>query len=169
MRVGLQYVMQSDRIKGVLLRMFLFFFHSTAVMALLPLLAKGIPGGGAGTFTLLLASMGMGAIVFAAFLPRLRKRYTRDGLVLRDAVLQALSMAVVSWADHLWVAAPAMFVGGAAWITTANTLRVSIQLGLPDWVRARGMSTYQMALMGGSALGAAVWGQVATWTSVPTA
>jgi quinol monooxygenase YgiN len=76
-------------------------------------------------------------------------------------------MALVSWADQLWVAAPAMFVGGAAWITTANTLSVSIQLGLPDWVRARGMSIYQMALMGGSALGAAVWGQVATWTSVP--
>ena len=167
MRVGLQHVMQSDLLKGVLLRIFVFFFHSTAVMALLPLLAKGMPGGGAGTFTALLASMGLGAIVSALFLPRLRKRYTRDGLVLRGAVLQALSMAVVSWADQLWVAAPAMFVGGAAWITTANTLSVSIQLGLPDWVRARGMSIYQMALMGGSALGAAVWGQVATWSSVP--
>lgn len=167
MRVGLQYVMQSDHLKGVLLRISLFFFHSTAVMALLPLLAKGMPGGGAGTFTALLASMGMGAIVSAAFLPRLRRRYTRDGLVLRGAVLQALSMAIVAWADQLWVAAPAMFVGGAAWITTANTLSVSIQLGLPDWVRARGMSIYQMSLMGGSALGAAVWGQVATWTTVP--
>ncbi|MDG5976867.1 hypothetical protein H010_16494 [Hydrogenophaga taeniospiralis CCUG 15921] len=167
MRVGLQYVMQSDHLKGVLLRIFLFFFHSTAVMALLPLLAKGMQGGGAGTFTALLASMGMGAIVSAAFLPRLRRRYTRDGLVLRGAVVQALSMAIVAWADQLWVAAPAMFVGGAAWITTANTLSVSIQLGLPDWVRARGMSIYQMSLMGGSALGAAVWGQVATWTTVP--
>lgn len=166
MRVGFQHVMQSDHLKGVLLRIFVFFFHSSAVMALLPLLAKGMTDGGAGTFTVLLASMGMGAIVSALFLPRLRKRYTRDGLVLRGAALQALSMAVVAWADQLWVAAPAMFVGGAAWITTANTLSVSIQLGLPDWVRARGMSIYQMSLMGGSALGAAVWGQVATWTSV---
>jgi quinol monooxygenase YgiN len=166
MRVGFQHVMQSDHLKGVLLRIFVFFFHSTAVMALLPLLAKGLPGGGAGTFTLLLASMGMGAIGAALFLPRLRQRYSRDALVLRGAVLQALSMAVVCWADRLWVAAPAMLVGGAAWITTANTLSVSIQLGLPDWVRARGMSIYQMALMGGSALGAGVWGLVATWSSV---
>jgi quinol monooxygenase YgiN len=60
-----------------------------------------------------------------------------------------------------------MFLGGAAWITVANTLSVSIQMGLPDWVRARGMSIYQMAIMGGSAAGAALWGQVATWTSVP--
>ncbi|MGH8805835.1 MAG: MFS transporter, partial [Polaromonas sp.] len=40
------------------------------------------------------------------------------------------------------------------------------QLSLPDWVRARGMSMYQMAIMGASALGAALWGQVATLTSV---
>jgi MFS family permease len=166
MRVGLQYVMQSHHLKGVLLRIFTFFFHSTAVMALLPLLAKGMQNGDASTFTALLACMGMGAITSAVFLPRLRKRYTRDGLVLRGTVVQALSMAAMSQADVLWTAAPAMFVGGAAWITTANTLSVSIQLGLPDWVRARGMSIYQMALMGGSAVGAAVWGQVATLTTV---
>lgn len=167
MRVGIQYALQSDHLKGGLLRIFVFFFHSTAVLALLPLLAKGLPGGGAGTFTVLLASMGMGAVVAVVFLPRLRQRFTRDELVLRGAVLQAISMAVTSWTDYLWVAAPTMFVGGLAWITTANTISVSIQLNLPNWVRARGMSIYQMALMGGSALGAAVWGQVATWSNVP--
>ena len=41
-----------------------------------------------------------------------------------------------------------MFLGGVAWITSANTLSVSIQMGLPDWVRARGMSIYQMAIFG---------------------
>ena len=61
-----------------------------------------------------------------------------------------------------------MFASGMAWITTANSLSVSAQRGLPDWVRARGMSMYQMALMGSSAAGAALWGQVATWTSVHT-
>ena len=76
-------------------------------------------------------------------------------------------MATMALTDQVWVAVPAMFLGGAAWITSANTLSVSIQMGLPDWVRARGMSMYQMAIMGASALGAAIWGQVATWTSVP--
>jgi quinol monooxygenase YgiN len=37
---------------------------------------------------------------------------------------------------------------------------------LPDWVRARGMSIYQMALMGATASGAALWGQVATLSSI---
>jgi hypothetical protein len=59
-----------------------------------------------------------------------------------------------------------MFLGGMAWITVANSLSVSAQLALPDWVRARGMSTYQMAIMGASAFGAALWGQVAELTSL---
>src|SRR5690606_12637092 len=85
MRVGWQYVAQSYLLRGVLLRIAIFFFHSTALLALLALLARGMEGGGAGTFTLLLACMGAGAIVATVFLPRLRQRYPRDGLVLRGA------------------------------------------------------------------------------------
>ena len=61
-----------------------------------------------------------------------------------------------------------MVLGGMAWITTANTLSVSAQLALPNWVRARGMSIYQMSIMGATAAGAALWGQVASLTDVHT-
>jgi len=59
-----------------------------------------------------------------------------------------------------------MLMAGVTWITVANSLTVAAQMGLPDWVRARGMSIFQMALMGSTAAGAALWGQVATLTSV---
>src|SRR6478672_13579123 len=39
MRVGVQFVWQSARIRGILLRVSLFFLHSTALLALLPLVA----------------------------------------------------------------------------------------------------------------------------------
>ncbi len=169
MRVGLQYVAQSYHLKGVLLRIAIFFFHSTALMALLPLVALLIEGGNAGTFTVLLAAMGAGAIASTFALPRLRQALSRDRLVLLGASAQALSMAVMAVNTQLWIGVLAMLLGGAAWITTANTLSVSAQISLPDWVRARGMSMFQMAIMGAAASGAAVWGQVATWTSVPWA
>ncbi|MFN3986645.1 MAG: MFS transporter, partial [Rhodocyclaceae bacterium] len=50
----------------------------------------------------------------------------------------------------------------------ANSLTVAAQMALPNWVRARGMSIYQMALMGGAAAGAGRWGYVAGHTSVTT-
>jgi len=168
MRVGLQFVGQSARLRAVLLRIAIFFFHSTALLALLPLVARGLHGGDAGTFTLLLASMGAGAIVAALNLPRLRQMMPRDVLVMRSTLLQSVSMAVMAFAPNAWVAVPAMVLNGMAWITCANSLSVSAQLALPDWVRARGMSMYQMAIMGASAAGAALWGQVATLSTLST-
>ena len=168
MRVGLQYVGQSAHLQGVLVRISLFFFHSTALLALLPLIARGLDGGSAGTYTLMLSSMGAGAIVAALFLPRLRQGWSRDGLVARGSTLQSAAMLVVAFSPDAWYAVPAMFAAGMAWITTANSLSVSAQLGLPGWVRARGMSMFQMAIMGASAIGAAIWGQVATVASVQT-
>ena len=166
MRVGVQFVSQSARLRAVLVRIALFFLHSTALLALLPLVARGLAGGGAGTFTLLLASMGAGAIVAALFLPRVRQKVGRDTLVMAGTCVQAAATATVAFAPNAYVAVPAMFAAGMAWISSANSLSVSAQLALPDWVRARGMSIYQMAIMGGSALGAAWWGKVATLGSL---
>lgn len=166
MRVGVQYVAQSPPMRIVLARVALFFLQSTPLLALLPLVARRMEGG-AGTFTVLLAALGVGAIVAVFALPRMRMRMTRDRMVRDGSIAQAIAMAAVGFAPNLYAALPAMVVAGAAWITAANTLTVSAQLALPDWVRARGMAIYQMALMGAAALGAALWGQVANRIDVP--
>lgn len=166
-RVGLQFVAQSSRLKAVYVRIALFFFHSTGMLALLPLEAQRL-GGSAGTFTLLLAAMGTGAITAALGLPRLRRSLSREALVLGGTAMLSASTAILAFAPHLWLAVPAMFFAGTAWISVVNSLGVSAQLALPDWVRARGMAVYQVAMMGGSALGAAAFGAIASQTSVGT-
>src|SRR5258706_2303429 len=167
-RTGVQYMRQSPAMHAILLRMAMFFLGSQALLALLPLVAKGLPGGGAGTVTVLLASMGSGAIVAALFLPRLREFMTRDELVRNGTLLHATATLTVAFAPNLYVAAPAMVAAGMAWISVANSMTVAAQMALPDWVRARGMSIVQMAIMGGAGFGAALWGQVATLTDLPT-
>jgi MFS family permease len=150
MRVGFQYVAQSRPMRAVLLRIAIFFLRSTALLALLallPLVAKRLPGGGAWAYTLLLASLGLGAIAAAFWLPRLRVLVTRDRLLRDGTVIQALAMIGVGFAPNMWVAAPAMMIAGASWLTVVNILTVSSQLSLPDWVRARGMSIYMMTIL----------------------
>jgi MFS family permease len=164
MRVGLQHVAQSPRMKAVLMRIFMFFFQSTALTALMPLVALRLSGG-AGTFTALLACMGGGAITAAFMLPRWRQSVGRDQFVRWGTVLHAVSSVAAVWAPTIWLAMPAMVLSGVAWIISANSLTMAAQMALPNWVR--GMSIYQMALMGGSASGATAWGLVAQSTSVP--
>ncbi|HVE49761.1 MAG TPA: MFS transporter [Casimicrobiaceae bacterium] len=168
MRVGVQHVRQSPHLQAVLVRAGAFFLNSSALIALLPLIAKRLEGGGAGAFTALLASLGIGAIITALWLPRLRGRMTRDGLVRYGTIAQAVAMLAMAFVPNLWLAIPATLVAGAAWIAVINSLTVGAQMLLPDWVRARGMSIYQMALMGGTAIGSALWGQVASWRDVRT-
>ena len=166
MRVGLQFVRESRPMRAVMWRIGVFFLHGTALLALLPLVARDLRGGNAGTFTLLLACMGAGAVVSALFLPRLRQSMSKEALVVRGTLAQALATSVVAMASDLVLAVPAMLLAGGALLTTANTLMVSAQLALPNWVRARGMAIAQMAMMGATAAGAALWGQVASLSTV---
>lgn len=167
MRVGFQYVAQSRPMRAVLLRIAIFTLQTTTLFALLPLVAKHLPGGGAGAYTLLLASLGLGAIAAAFLLPRLRVLISRDRLLRDGTWIQGLAMIAVGFAPNVWLAVPVMMVAGASWLTVVNILTVSSQLALPDWVRARGMSIYMMTMMGAASASAAWWGYVAGFIGVP--
>jgi MFS family permease len=166
-RVGFNFARQSPRLRFVLLRIFLFFLQSTALIALLPLVAKDMHGGGPATFTVMLAFLGGGAIFAALYFPRWRARWNRDQFVNAGTLAHALLSVLIVYVHTLWIALPAMALVGVAWISVANSLTISAQIALPDWVRARGMAIYQMALMGGAAAGSLLWGQVASWVNVP--
>ena len=166
MRVGLNYTMQSPRLKVILLRIFLFFLQSTALVALLPLVARTLHGGGAATFTVMLSCVGGGAIVAALYFPRWRLRFDRNQFVAGGTLIHAVLSCLIVLVPQIWVALPAMVLIGMAWISVANSLTVAAQVAMPDWVRARGMSIYQMALMGGAAAGSLLWGQVAAMIDV---
>ena len=166
MRVGLSFALQSPRLKVILLRIFIFFLQSTALVALLPLVARSLHGGGAGTFTVMLSCVGAGAIVAALYFPRWRERFDRDQFVVGGTLVHAALSSLIVLVPEIWVALPAMVLIGMAWISVANSLTVAAQVAVPNWVRARGMSIYQMALMGGAAAGSLLWGQVAEWVGV---
>ena len=93
-------------------------------------------------------------------------RLSTNQLANYGIILLSISSAGVVLSLNLWLASVFMLISGIAWISVANSLTTSAQLCLPSWVRARGMSLYQMSIMGGSALGAAIWGKIATETDV---
>jgi hypothetical protein len=48
------------------------------------------------------------------------------------------------------------------------TLNVSAQVSLPNWVRGRGLSIYNMVMFGSLTLGSAIWGNVASFVGLPS-
>lgn len=159
---GARHVVRSPRSRYSLIRCALFTAQAITLFALAPLIAMRFPGADAGTYSLLLGAMGAGAIVVAFKLPALRAAVATDDLVLYGTSASAAATLVVAWAPHLYMGLLGMMVAGMAFVTVLNSLHVVSQMALPNRVRARGMAWVQVATMGGGALGAALWGQVAS-------
>jgi MFS family permease len=161
LRAGSRFVRHSLVVRRIMLRSGLFVVPGTAMWALLPLIAHDSLRMGAGGYGVLLAVVGVGAVVGAIVMPRLRARLSPTRMLAVGSVVYGVGLVIVAVVRIPWVAAVALFPMGAAWIAVLSNLNAALQLFLPRWVRGRGLSIYQIVLFGGQALGAVLWGQVA--------
>jgi MFS family permease len=166
-RAGLRFVRSSHELHVVLMRAAIFFAFSSALWALLPLVARQLLGGNAGFYGVLLGAVGAGAILGALVLPQLRLRFDADGLLLGAAIIAAITMAVLALAPPRWLAVVILLGLGGAWIVALTTLNGAAQAILPNWVRGRGLAVYLMIVNGAMAGGSLGWGMVAGALSVP--
>ena len=169
LRAGWRYSRSSRPLQAVLVRALAFFLGASAGMSLLPLIVRGELQGSATDFGLLLGSVGVGAVLGAAFLPRLRERLGGDRLVLLASVLYALVLVALALLRSLYLLVPVMLASGAAWIAVLSSLQVAAQTSVPGWVRARALAVYILVFFGGMAAGGTLWGFVASRTSIPVA
>lgn len=79
-RAGFRYALHSLALRAVLIRALVFCLPVSAITALLPVVARGPLGLGSGGFGLLLGCFGLGSILSATALPRLRARWPIDTL-----------------------------------------------------------------------------------------
>ncbi|MXN49359.1 MFS transporter [Shinella kummerowiae] len=160
-RAGLRYAKSSRELHVVLVRAAVFFAFSSAVWALLPLVARNLLGGTAGFYGVLLGAVGVGAIGGAFLMPILRARFDVDGLLLLAAIAAAAVMAGLSLAPPQWVAILLLLVLGAGWITALTTLNGTAQSVLPNWVRGRSLAIYLTVFNGAMTAGSLTWGTIA--------
>jgi MFS family permease len=109
----------------------------------------------------LLAALGVGAIGGAFILPQARGRLSANALVAVASLTYAASLAAVVLSRNLALTVLVLLPAGIAWIAFLSNVNAALQLFLPGWVRARGLSVYQMVLFGAQAAGAVIWGVVA--------
>ncbi|MGK7866321.1 MFS transporter [Falsiroseomonas sp. E2-1-a20] len=163
LRAGLRYARASDSLRRVLLRALGFFLFASAPWALLPLVARQLPGGGPHIYGLMLAAIGAGAVAGALLLPWLRRRLGGGAgrAVLSGTIGAGVAGLLLAAAPSGAVAVAACALLGLAWITVLTTLNVAAQGALPDWVRARGLAIYLATFSGAMMTGSLGWGLVA--------
>jgi len=163
---GFSYVRESGLAKSVLLRTGTFSVAAVAMLALLPIIAR--PYGARG-YGVLLGCFGLGALLGALALPRLREKLSVDGVVVTAILIFAGMTFAAGRAETFSLLCLVMVVAGAAWIGILACLNVAAQTMCPAYVRARALSFYLLVLQGGMAVGATLWGALAKRIGVPDA
>jgi MFS family permease len=167
--VGLRYAINNKELQKTFVRTVAFFLFASSYWALLPLVARVRVSGGPAIYGYLLGAIGLGAVAAAFVMPYWKKRFGADGLVAIASIGTAIALVLFGIAREPIVALTASIVAGASWICGVATLNVSAQLALPDWVRGRGLAMYLTVMFGALTLGSALWGQIATVTSLQLA
>lgn len=169
LRAGGRYVRNSPAVRRMLLRVFLFVLPGAAMWALLPVVADERLHGGSTGFGLLLGSLGAGAVLGAAVLPRLTARLSHNRMLVLSVALFALSLIACVTVPTVGVLAVLLVPAGMAWLFVLMGVTGALQVFLPQWVRARGLSTYNVVFAASQATGSLLWGLVAqAFGLVPT-
>src|SRR5213593_275831 len=160
---------QAPPLAAVLVRTGVFIVCASAFWALLPVIARRDLGLSALGYGLLLTCFGFGAVVGAALLPRVKRRFTIDAVVALATVLFALVSALTAFWRFIPGLGIAMMLGGVAWIAMMASLNGAAQTAVPAWVRARALSIYLLVFQGGLGVGSALWGLAAQHVGVSIA
>ncbi|WP_372884818.1 MFS transporter [Shimia sp.] len=160
---GLRHVWQTPLIWRAMVIVAVLSPVARGTLEILPPLADGVFGRGAGGLGTMLSTAGIGAVLGGLtkglLPPQTPGRMPWLSLVF---VLIGLALVPLLGVVRVWEQALAI-VGGLAFVTTlvAISMQTAIQLELDDDMRGRVMSLWAVVAAGGSALGAGILGLLA--------
>lgn len=162
LRSGVRFVRHTPQCVRGLHHVFVFTACGSGTWALLPVLARDAYGLGAGGYGGMLGAFGLGGVLGVLLTVRLRRRSSAAAVVVGSVAVFGAVTGLLAAEVPLPLAIVALVLGGVAWTSASTTIYAAVQLALPDWVRARGVSIYNLVYFLAMAGGSAVWGAMAS-------
>jgi Transmembrane secretion effector len=163
---GVRYIINSPPIRIVLARTLATGIAGGSVAALMPLVARDLLNSGAQTYGILLGAFGIGAVIGALNLSRLRARFSGEASIRLCAMVMGTGVAVVAASRWPLLTGGALLFVGAAWTASVTLFNIGVQLSAPRWVAGRALAAFQAAIAGGIALGSWCWGHISNQVGV---
>ena len=157
---ALRYVRFSPSLRVLIFRSGLTMFFASALLALMPSVAKSISDSPTG-YGILLGCFGAGAVLGALTLQPARARWSEDAVASGGVAILGLMTGIAGFLHTMVALAATMLVAGAAWIVFISVMSALVQSLAPDWVRARVLSIFMLVFQGGLAAGSALSGALA--------
>src|SRR5215210_5179808 len=167
-RAQIRYVRYSQAAHVLIVRAGLFTLCSSALLSLLPLLAKHELRLDSTGFGLLLGSFGTGAIIGGiVILPKLRPKVSVESLITGSIGLLATVIFTMGYLRDFAILCIIMGLGGVAYITILSKFYTIGIKSAPKWIGARVLAVYLLVLNGGFVIGSVIWGTVANVFGIP--
>lgn len=158
---GIRYVRDHGPIRRSLLLVSCISFLVTPYAVMMPLFAKEIFGGDAGTFGLLMGCAGAGSLVASFFLASRRDTGGLEGKVALAAPAVGAALTCFALSPSQQVAYPIIMSIGFCVIVTIAGSNTLIQTRVDNAYRGRVMAIFSMAFLGIAPLGSFIVGSVA--------
>jgi MFS family permease len=165
-RSGIRYIRHAPNVRAVLVHIGIFSFFASSLWAFLPIVARSHLRLSPTGFGMLLGFFGIGGLAGAAILPKVQHKTSMNFLVAISTILFSLTIFALAVLKDFKLLSIAMFIGGISWLAILSIFNTSVQSIIPTWVRGRVISVFILAFFGGMAGGSALWGAIATKTSV---
>jgi MFS family permease len=162
MAEGFRYASGSAPIRALLLLLAVSGLAGRPFAVLLPVIAREVMRGGAGTLGALQASAGAGALAGALYLAARSSVLGLGRVIVTSAALFGLGLIAFSRAHPLWLAMPLLFLAGTGMMVQTAASNTIIQTIVDEDKRGRVMSLLAMSLFGTVPLGSLIAGALAT-------
>lgn len=160
-REGVRYAFAPGPIRMVLGMLATFSFLSMSVNVLIPVFARDVLKGGAGTNGFLTGAMGLGAFAAAVYLASRNSAPGLGRLIAGAGLLFGSGQIALSYSRNLPLSLAVLTVTGCCLMLMMAASNTLIQTLVDDDKRGRVMSFYTMALMGFGPLGSLTGGLLA--------
>jgi MFS family permease len=155
---GLRYVRNTQALRHVLMRSFMFFFFASAAWALLPIIVIREMDMGSQSYGIAMAVVGIGTILGAFLLPKCHRVMERNQIISLATIILAIALLLLATAPSIYTLALTLVALGNAWIFSFTSLILAAQIVVPNWVRARTLSLVMLVFGGSMGFGSLVWG-----------
>jgi MFS family permease len=161
LREGARYVFGFAPIRSILLLLAMTSLLGMSYLVLLPVFARDVLGGGAGTLGVLTGASGLGALTAAVLLAGRQSVLGLGRWITLAPALFGVGLIGFSLVREVWLAAPLLAVVGFAMIMQMSASNTVLQTIVPEDRRGRVMSYYTMAFLGMAPLGSLLGGTLA--------
>ena len=167
MKQGFSFIRKQGAMEALIVLAFCMTAFAFPMIIFLPVFAKNVFHGGPNTFTILLASSGLGSVAGALTVAALGNVHNKGRVALLMLVCMGSGMTGFAVSTNLILSCVLLFFSGAALLSAFAMISSLVQLITANEMRGRVMSVYNVAFRGGMPFGSIVSGWLIPIFSAP--